>query len=148
MALFGRSAKDINFDSESDFFESIGYLSKPGKIEHFEAQVPDDKVSLFTSELPGQDFYPISNDHGTTRGDKMKRGIQLRIYLNNTNNIPSNLNTHVVKGNRINKGLFAEKLLRYYGFKIGTSQDETIIRSIILRDFPAYISDYDRGRSL
>lgn len=148
MSLFSGHAFDIDFTTKNDFFEAIGYLSKPGVIMHFEAQVPEDKISLYTTELPGHSYYPISNDELTSGGNKMKNGIQLRIYLGHKVNIPLSLKPQIVKGNRINRGLFAEKLLRDFGFVVGYYQNPTKIRNIVLATNPMFIPDFDRGYSL
>lgn len=145
MSLFSRNAQGIDFLTDNEFFEALGYLAKPSVIEHFEAQVPDDKIAIYRSELPGQDYYEISNDNLTSGGNRMKNGIQLRIYLGHTLNMPLSLKKHVVKGKRINKGLFAEELLKKYGFNVGFKQNPLRIRNIVLIKNPRYITDFDRG---
>lgn len=145
MGLFGGRAQDISFASDNDFFEAIGYLAKPGKLLNFEAQVPEDKVNKFKAEFPNQHQYTINNDTETSSGYPMKMGIQLRLYLNNQNNIPDNLKATISKGDRINRGLFSEKLLRYYGFDIGRKQDSKKIRNIIANNYSKYLVDFDKG---
>ena len=43
MGLFGRHAKDIDYTTQEELFEAIGYLAKQGRINYIEAQVPKDK---------------------------------------------------------------------------------------------------------
>lgn len=148
MELLGARARDIEFRNSHDLYEAIGFLCKPGVLIHFEAQVPDDKVDAFTSEFPGQYYYPISINDETVGGYKMKTGIQLRLYLGNIENIPLQLSREIVDYNRINRGFFAYNLLKYYGFKTGRTQNERAIRSIILNNYSEYITDFDRGFSL
>lgn len=148
MSLFSGRAKGIEFNSDADFFEAIGYLAKPGVLKHFEAQVPDEKVAQFEVEFPNQTSYSISTENLTSGGNVMKTGVQLRIYLGHTSNIPRSLKPHIVKGNRINRGLFAEKLMSDFGFDIGFGQNPAKIRRIVQTNHPTYLTDFDRGFSL
>ncbi|BES63919.1 hypothetical protein SANA_03580 [Gottschalkiaceae bacterium SANA] len=148
MSLFSGHAKGIVFSSKEDFFEVLGYLAKSDVLVHFEAQVPTEKIAQFKSELPGQSFYEIDTTDRTRRGDPMKTGVQLRLYFEDISKMPLSLKAHVVKGNRINRGVFAEELLKNYGFVVGFSQNSDKIRDIIETRHPKYIPDFDRGLAL
>ncbi len=148
MGLFSGHAKDIEFDCKEDFFEAIGYLAKPGKLVNFEAQVPEEKVEKFKSEFPHQHQYTINTENETSGGYPMKTGIQLRLYLNNQNNIPKGLKKVMSKGDRINRGLFAEKLLKHYGFNIGKKQDSNVIKRVVASNDLKYLVDFERGYNL
>lgn len=147
MGLFSGHAKNIEYNSLEEFFEAVGYLATPNRIDSIEAQVPKHKENLFKKELPGQNFYPITEGE-TTSGDRMKYSIQLRIYLKSTRNAPEVIRNSIVKGNRINRGLFIELLLKEFGFSVGQNQNSKSIRQKVASKFPNYINDFDRGYHL
>lgn len=148
MSLFSGHAKGIDFNSEGDFFEAVGYLAKPGVLSQFEAQVPEEKIAEFVAKLPGQDYYPISTENLTSGGNIMKTGVQLRLYFGDMVNMPISLSAHVVNQNRINRGLFAEELLSEFGFTVGFEQDAARISRIVQMNYPNYITDFERGYKL
>ena len=151
MGILGRRAMDIDV-SEKDLCLILGYLATPGRVGFIEAQVPEEKVSLFNRAYPNQEWYPITQGE-TSSGNVMKQGMQFRIYFNNIYNCPSILLPFIGEGNgtyvkRINKGRFIEKIIEKYGFCFGHSQDENLIRKQVLLYHPQYIDFFDEGYNL
>ncbi len=87
--LLGKRSMDIHFSSEEDFFESLGYLAKPGVIGFYQAEIPDDeRVQIFEKRFPGQPYKIIKNSIGSN-GMKTKQGCQFRINLSSIANCPT-----------------------------------------------------------
>ena len=74
----------IEWPSDSDKFEAIGYLAKPGVIDTIEATVPADKLKKFKDEYHNK--YSIEFPYVTKAGSKF--GYQFRIYLSDTEGCP------------------------------------------------------------
>ncbi len=151
MGILGSRALDIDV-SEKDLCLILGYLATPGRVGFIEAQIPEEKVSLFNKAYPNQECYPITQGE-TSSGNVMKQGMQFRIYFNNIRNCPPILLPFIGEGNgtyvkRINKGKFIEKIIAKYGFCFGHSQDEKLIRKQVLQYHPQYIDRFDEGYNL
>lgn len=151
MGILGGRALDIDV-SERDLCLILGYLATPGRVGFIEAQIPEEKVSLFKKAYPNQECYPITQGK-TSSGNIMKQGMQFRIYFNDIQNCPPVLLPFIGEGNdtyvkRINKGKFIEKIIENYGFRFGHSQDGKLIREQALKYHPQYIDFFDEGYSL
>jgi len=154
MSTLGGRAGDIIFSNNNDFFEAIGYLASPGRVDFFEAEVPSGgREKAFKNQFPGQSYRQITQGV-TSGGNPMKYGVQYRIYLNSIENCPQTLKSHLRDGRdyaaRINKSVFVEKLVEKYGFQFGygIDQNSTHIRSIVSTKHPLYLADFDRGYNL
>jgi hypothetical protein len=154
MSILGNRAEDISFVSDADFFEAIGYLAKPGVIAYLEAEIPSNKVAVFTHEFPDQSFRVITRTL-TRTGNPIKYGVQYRIYFRQAPNSLPILVDNCGRGPasypwRINKSRFVEKIVENYGFKFGHGvvQNPTIIRGIVNNQYNQHIADFDRGYNL
>lgn len=101
----------IEWPSDSDKFEAIGYLAKPGVVANIEATVPKDKIKKFREDFKNKFTleYPYSAN---------KYGYQFRIYLNDTDGCPEFLEKQLDETykNRINDTEFIRELVLLYGF--------------------------------
>ena len=105
----------IEWPSDSDKFEAIGYLAKPGVIDTIEATVPADKLKKFKDEYHNK--YSIEFPYVTKAGSKF--GYQFRIYLSDTEGCPDFLASQLDEKykNRINDTSFIAELVNEYGFR-------------------------------
>lgn len=134
----------IEWPSEEDKFEAIGYLAKPGVIDMIEATVPADKFKKFQNEYRNK--YSIEFPYITKAGSKY--GYQFRIYLNDTEGCPEFLATQLDEKykNRINDTSFIAELVNEYGFVFTKKkQDEKIIRDYVLLKAKEYIKSFQKG---
>lgn len=148
MGILGSRALNINVDDD-DFCFILGYLATPGRVGLVEAQIPEDRVSVFERAYPGQDYYVITQGE-TSGGNTMKQGCQFRIYFDRIRNCPSVLSPYLGEGNssyvkRINKGAFIEDIVEHFGFQFGTYQDVNRIRNCVMERFPMHITNFDAG---
>ena len=81
----------IEWPSDADKFEAIGYLAKSGVIDAIEATVPADKLRKFKDEYCNK--YSIEFPYVTKAGSKF--GYQFRIYLSDTEGCPDFLATQL-----------------------------------------------------
>lgn len=154
MSILGDRAEDIIFSNDNDFFEAIGYLASPERVDFFEAEIPSDgRVIAFQKQFPGQSYRQITQGV-TSGGNPMKYSVQYRIYLGSIKNCPQTLKSCLGVGRnnvaRINKSAFVEKLVEKYGFKFGYGvvQDSAHIRAIVSANHQLYLADFDRGYNL
>ena len=98
MTILSNRAEDIIFSNDHNFFEAIGYLASPGRVNFFEAEVPNDgREADFKIQFPGQNYRPIAQ--GTTSGgNPMKYNVQYRIYLKSITNCPRTLRSNFGTG--------------------------------------------------
>ncbi|MBO6259624.1 MAG: DUF3883 domain-containing protein [Lachnospiraceae bacterium] len=133
---------ELNWPSDEDKYEAIGYLAAPGVIASIEATVPKGQKEQFRKEYEGKysDEYPYEAD---------KYGKQFRIYLNDTDGCPDFLREHLdgTYGNRINNTEFITELVKEYGFKFTKQpQDSKSIRQLVLRKIPKSLIDpFNKG---
>lgn len=104
----------IQWPSEKEKYEAIGYLSKPGVVGCIEATVPADLLDKFKKEYDGK--YTSEFPYITKAGSKF--GYQFRIYLNDVEGCPEFLEKQLDEkyGNRINDTGFIRELVEDYGF--------------------------------
>lgn len=134
----------IEWPSDEDKFEAIGYLAKPGVIDTIEATVPADKLKKFKNEYHSK--YSIEFPYVTKEGSKF--GYQFRIYLSDTEGCPDFLATQLDEKykNRINDTSFIAELVNQYGFRFTKkTQDEKLIRGCILQNASDYIASFEKG---
>jgi len=149
MSMLHDRAEDIPFANFNEFYQAVGYLCTPGRIQSIDAEVPESLVSTFYSQYPGN-CMPIS-ESVTPSGLPGKYGVQFRINFLNVDNVPSSISPFLREGqgvsivNRINKSLFVEKLVLNHGFTFGAVQNVAVIRSLVP---PVYMSDFNFGYSL
>lgn len=149
MSMLHHRAEDIPFVSLNDFYQVVGYLCTPGRVQSIDAEVPTSLVTTFHTQYPGV-CYSIPN-RVTPSGLPSKYGLQFRINFLNVNNAPKPIIPYLKEGkgasivNRINKSRFVENLVLNHGFTFGTTQNVTAIRSLVP---PTYLSDFNLGYSL
>jgi len=154
MNILDGRAGDIIFSNDNDFFEAIGYLASPGRVDFFEAEVPSGgRTIAFQKQFPGQNCRQITQGI-TSGGNPMKYSVQYRIYLGSIKNCPQTLKSCLGVGRnnvaRINKSAFVEKLVEKYGFTFGYGivQNSADIRAIVSTNHQSYLADFDRGYNL
>ncbi len=113
----------IQWASEKEKYEAIGYLSKPGVVGCIEATVPADLLDKFKKEFDGK--YTSEFPYITKAGSKF--GYQFRIYLNDVEGCPEFLEKQLDEkyGNRINDTGFISELVKDYGFIFSHKQNST-----------------------
>lgn len=131
----------IEWPSDKEKFEAIGYLAKPGVIDCIEATVPPEKLEKFKEEYDGRytSEYPYTAD---------KYGYQFRIYLNDTEGCPDFLASQLDKKyqNRINDTRFIAELVKEYGFCFTHfPQHFDIIHKTVLLKRPEQIPSFMKG---
>lgn len=134
----------IEWKSDKEKFEAIGYLSKPGVIDTIEATVPEDKLDKFKKEYKGK--YSEEFPYVTKAGSK--HGYQFRIYLSDTEGCPEFLENYLDKkyGNRINDNHFIAELVKDYGFQFTKAQQNSERILECVRDKAgAFENDYQKG---
>lgn len=113
----------IQWPSEKEKYEAIGYLSKPGVVGCIEATVPADLLDKFEKEYDGK--YTSEFPYITKAGSKF--GYQFRIYLNDVEGCLEFLEKQLDEkyGNRINDTGFIRELVEDYGFIFSHKQNST-----------------------
>ena len=137
----------IDWPSDKEKFEAIGYLAKPGVIDTIEATVPADKLKKFKDEYRNK--YSIEFPYVTKAGSKF--GYQFRIYLSDTEGCPDFLATQLDEKykNRINDTSFIAELVNEYGFRFTKKpQNEEQIRSLVRIKGSSQIISFDKGFSV
>lgn len=138
------SVSKIEWKSDKDKFEAIGYLAKPGVVASIEVTVPSDKLDKFKEDYAGK--YSEEFPYVTQPGSKY--GYQFRIYLSDTEGCPEFLQKYVDKkyGNRINDNRFIAELVKNYGFRFTKApQNDDRILEQIREKAGEFVSDYQRG---
>lgn len=134
----------IEWKSEKEKFEAIGYLSKSGVIDTIEATVPEDRLDKFKKEYKGK--YSEEFPYVTKAGSKY--GYQFRIYLSDIEGCPAFLESYLDKkyGNRINDNRFIAELVKDYGFQFTKAQQNSERIFERVRDKAgAFENDYQKG---
>ncbi len=133
---------ELNWPSDEDKYEAIGYLAAPGVIASIEATVPKGQKEQFRKEYKNKysDEYPYEAD---------KYGKQFRIYLNDTDGCPDFLRENLdgAYGNRLNNTEFIDELVKEYGFKFTKQpQDSNSIRKLVFNQVSSpFIEAFDKG---
>ena len=147
--LLGDRARTIPVRSEAEMFEIVGYIASPGRVSSFEAEVPrDGRDETFESLFPGQKYRPIEMGE-TPSGMPNKLSPQFRINFSNLRNCPDILLKNMGKGNgpscigRINKSKFVIDLVQNYGFRFGSEQNISDIRSIAEKR--GFLEEFENG---
>ncbi len=146
--LVGDRAKSIEFESQEELFEIIGYMARPGRIKSIEAEVPKDGTNrTFEKMFPGQTYRPIEVGD-TPSGLPNKIGPQFRINFGDISNCPPALARNLGKGNaacaaRINRSRFVIDIVQSYGFRFGSSQNVNNIRAIAEKR--GYAEAFEKG---
>lgn len=147
-SLLGNRAQSIDFESESERFECIGYIANSRHVSSFEAEVPKDgRDQIFERLYPGQKYRPIETGV-TPSGMPNKISSQFRINFIDLRNCPIALKRNIGKGNggcvgRINKSRFVLELVQHYGFRFGDRQEVDCIRDIARRS--GYLREFEKG---
>ena len=148
-SFIGQRSGYIDFNSDDELFEVIGYLAKPGRIAGIWAEVPNDsRETDFKRLFPGQAYLPITMST-TPGGQPNKYSPQFRINLSDKTNCPSILRPAIGKGlgtsivGRINKSKFVVQLVHFFGFQFGDTQNVSAIRNKVTKY--GYIKAFDRG---
>ena len=134
----------IEWPSEEDKFEAIGYLAKPGVIDMIEATVPADRLKIFKDRYHGK--YTTEFPYVTKAGSKF--GYQFRIYLNDIEGCPEFLATQLDERykNRINDTNFIAELVNEYGFRFTKKpQNVDSIRNLIRSKGASQIRSFEKG---
>ena len=148
-SFIGSRSGFIDFNSDEELFEVIGYLASPGRLAGIWAEIPnDEREQDFKRLFPGQTYMPITLT--TTSGGKpSKYSPQFRINLANKTNCPTILEAAIGKGlggaivGRINKSKFVVQLVHFFGFRFGNTQDLEAIKCKVAEY--GYISAFNRG---
>ncbi len=148
-SFIGDRSGFIDFNSDDELFEVVGYLAKPGRLAGIWAEIPnDDREADFKRLFPGQPYMPITMNI-TPSGQPSKFSPQFRINLGNMTNCPDILRPAIGKGfgnaivGRINKSKFVVQLVHYFGFQFGDTQDVSAIKKIV--DAYGYTNAFNRG---
>lgn len=127
----------------------LSYIASPGRVSSFEAEVPrDGRDETFESLFPGQKYRPIEMGE-TPSGMPNKLSPQFRINFSNLRNCPDILLKNMGKGNgpscigRINKSKFVIDLVQNYGFRFGSEQNISDIRSIAEKR--GFLEEFENG---
>ena len=134
----------IEWPSDEDKFEAIGYFAKPGVVETIEATVPADKLKKFKDEYHNK--YSIEFPYVTKAGSKF--GYQFRIYLSDTEGCPDFLASQLDEKykNRINDTSFIAELVNEYGFIFTKKpQNEEQIRNLVRAKGANQIRNFEKG---
>ncbi|MBO5238712.1 MAG: DUF3883 domain-containing protein [Lachnospiraceae bacterium] len=134
----------IEWPSDEDKFEAIGYLAKPGVVDTIEATVPADKLKKFKDEYHNK--YSIEFPYVTKAGSKF--GYQFRIYLSDTEGCPDFLASQLDEKykNRINDTSFIAELVNEYGFRFTKkTQNEEQIRNLVSAKGANQIRSFEKG---
>ena len=137
----------IEWPSDADKFEAIGYLAKAGVIEMIEATVPEDKLKKFKDEYCNK--YSLEFPYVTKARSKF--GYQFRIYLSDTEGCPDFLATQLDEKykNRINDTTFIAELVNEYGFRFTKEpQNEEQIRGLVRAKAANHIKSFEKGFSV
>ncbi|MBE5923244.1 MAG: DUF3883 domain-containing protein [Lachnospiraceae bacterium] len=137
----------IEWPSQEDMCEAIGYLACPGVVNKIEATVPADRVEKFKEKYKGMysDEYPYIVKKGTKYGD------QLRLYLNDNDGCPSFLREQLdaTYGVRLNDTSFISFIIRSFGFRITNSPQESSIiiekaKFLSEKEYKAFLKGYNK----
>lgn len=121
--------KEIEWPSEKDKYEAIGFLARKGVIQNIEANVPTKFIERFKERFKGKYTNNQPYDVGTKKG-----GEQYRITLNHLYGCPIFLKSQVdgITKVRINATAFIRELVNDYGFIFSCSeQNGELIKSIV-----------------
>lgn len=148
-SFIGDRSGYIDFNSDDEFFEVVGYLAKPGRIVDIWAEIPNDhREADFKRLFPRQPYLPITMTT-TSGGLPSKFSPQFRINLGDKSNCPEILKPAIGKGlgkaivGRINKSKFVVQLVHYFGFQFGATQDVSAIKKIVTGY--GYTEAFNRG---
>lgn len=148
-SFIGERSGYIDFNSDDELFEVVGYLAKPGRLAGIWAEIPsDDREADFKYLFPGQPYMPITMTT-TPSGRPSKFSPQFRINLANLTNCPAILKSAIGKGlgssivGRINKSKFVVQLVHFFGFQFGDMQNVSAIRNKVTEY--GYAEAFDRG---
>lgn len=148
-SFIGDRSGFINFNSDDELFEVIGYLAKPGRLAGIWAEIPNDNREVdFKRLFPGQPYMPITMTT-TPNGQPSKFSPQFRINLGNMKNCPPILIPAIGKGlgssivGRINKSKFVVQLVHFFGFQFGDMQNVSAIKNKVAEY--GFIEAFNRG---
>ena len=148
-SFIGDRSGYINFNSDDELFEVVGYLAKPGRLAGIWAEIPNDyREADFKRLFPGQPYLPITMTT-TSGGLPNKFSPQFRINLGDMTNCPAILKPAIGKGlgkaivGRINKSKFVVQLVHYFGFQFGDTQNVSTIKNIVAGY--GYTKAFNRG---
>ena len=148
-SIIGARSGFIDFSSDDELFEVVGYLAKPGRIVGIWAEIPSDyREDDFKRLFPGQHYLPITMTT-TSGGLPSKFSPQFRINLGDLTNCPAILKPAIGKGlgtsivGRINKSKFVVQLVHFFGFQFGDSQNITAIKNKVAEY--GYSKAFNRG---
>ena len=148
-SFIGDRSGFIDFNSDDELFEVVGYLAKPGRLAGIWAEIPNDyREADFKRLFPGQPYLPITMTT-TSGGLPSKFSPQFRINLGDMRNCPAILKPVIGKGlgktivGRINKSKFVVQLVHYFGFQFGDTQNVSAIKNIVAGY--GYTKAFNRG---
>ena len=148
-SFIGDRSGFIDFNSDDELFEVVGYLAKPGRLAGIWAEIPsDDREADFKRLFPRQPYMPITMTT-TPSGRPSKFSPQFRINLANMTNCPDILIPAIGKGlgssivGRINKSKFVVQLVHFFGFQFGDMQNISAIKNKVAEY--GYTRAFNRG---
>lgn len=148
-SFIGARSGFIDFNSDEELFEVVGYLAKPGRLAGIWAEIPnDDREDDFKRLFPGQQYMPITMTT-TSGGLPSKFSPQFRINLGDISNCPAILEPVIGKGlgssvvGRINKSKFVVQLVHFFGFQFGSTQNVSAIKKMVAEY--GYTKAFNRG---
>ena len=148
-SFIGARSGFIDFNSDEELFEVVGYLAKPGRLAGIWAEIPNDVREVdFKRLFPGQQYMPITMTT-TSGGLPSKFSPQFRINLGDMTNCPAILKPAIGKGlgssvvGRINKSKFVVQLVHFFGFQFGSAQNVSNIKEIVAGY--GYTKAFNRG---
>ena len=134
-SFIGERSGYIDFNSDDELFEVVGYLARPGRLAGIWAEIPnDDREADFKRLFPRQPYMPITMTT-TPSGRPSKFSPQFRINLADMKNCPAILIPAIGKGlgssivGRINKSKFVVQLVHFFGFQFGDMQNVSDIKN-------------------
>lgn len=141
--------KSLDFSSNEELFEVIGYLAKPKVVHGVWAEIPNSAYHEFKKVFPDETIMRITE--GTTeKGMSNKFGVQCRLNLGFVDNCPSVLSARLAKGlgvqivNRLNCTLFVLQLVKFFGFHFGNEKQNFSDIRRIAEDY-GYLTEFNKG---
>lgn len=141
--------KSLDFSSNEELFELIGYLAKPNVVHGVWAEIPASALVEFKKYFSDETIMPIT-EGVTGKGMSNKFGVQCRLNLSCVDNCPSILTPRLAKGlgkqivNRLNCTLFVLQLVKFFGFHFGNEKQNLQKIRKIASDY-GYLTEFNKG---
>lgn len=141
--------KSLDFSSNEELFELIGFLAKPSVVHGIWAEIPASALVEFKKYFSDETIMPIT-EGVTGKGLANKFGVQCRLNLSSVENCPPILVPRLAKGlgkqivNRLNCTLFVLQLVKFFGFHFGNEKQNIQMIRKIASDY-GYSHEFNNG---